>query len=153
MSYLGDMCLKGHGVKKDFDKGVEWLTKAVFHGNLDAADELNALYKFGFLQKKSREIIDLLMKVLTTKVGDENALMILSGMYLNGELDKKYFGRLVKLLGKGAELYYPDAMAFLGFMHGRGDGVLKNLEKGRALVQKANKPPIHRHSSLEIFAN
>lgn len=139
MYNLGMIYLEGIGMQQDLDKAFDWLTKAASFYHIDAVNKLSDMYYDGYSPKKFCAITDLLVDVLTTKPDNENALRILSDMYLDKKLDRKYFNRLANILLKAADLYNSEAMAFLAFMYVRGDGVPENSEKALALLNKAQE--------------
>lgn len=133
---LGTMYVDGNGVKKDYQKGMEWLLKAAQQNDATAQSKIGIMYHNGIGVKKDlKSCVEWNEKAI--KNGSCAAMFNLSYMYRRGDGVEKDLFKARELMQQAAELGDESSQLVLGLMYYSGEGCKADNFKAVEWLQKA----------------
>lgn len=135
MTMLGELYSNGLGVKRDFDKAVEWYRKAVDGGDREAMLALAMMRLGGYGGSDKQEAVKLLAS--SAKLGEPKAAYNLALLYLGGQVLPQDVKRAAELMRLSADAGNAEAQYALATFYKEGTGVEKNMESAVRLLQAA----------------
>lgn len=117
---LGEMYGLGHGVRQDSSKAIAWYGRAAAQGELDAQNNLGAIY---YDQRDYGKALAWFLKA--AKAGNAAAQFNVGNMYYNGDGVTRNYTEAARWYQKASERGDARAQNNLGFMYAGGQGVAK----------------------------
>ena len=136
MTMLGELYSNGFGVKRDYDKAIEWYRRGSDAGDREGMFALAMLRLGGRGGPKGGEDAAKLLAA-SAKLGSPAATYNLALLYIDGQILPQDMRRAAELLRIAADAGNPEAQYALATFYRDGTGVPKNVEKSVSLLQAA----------------
>jgi len=139
---LGIIYQNGYGVPIDYNRAIDWYTKAVAHGSAASALNLADIYALGIgVRQDYAKAIALYRKAIVMDLLQfeviGKAAYRLGVIYIDGKGVKKDTSEGIKWLQKSAAFFNDEALMRLGYMHMYGNPVKMDHVKAREFFGKA----------------
>ena len=138
---MGEVYRKGVGTKKDMNKAVEWYRKGVALGHSGCIMSLGFRYFYGesdLTPNNPKIALELFQKSI--KIDDRPWAYYGAGLvYFHGIDGKPDYEKAVEMLKKASDRGVVCANYNLGVCYENGNGVEKDINKAKALYEKAAK--------------
>lgn len=137
MNALGQMYLKGKGVKKNMKEALHWLEEAGKHGFMDAYHDIGAVYKDGRSGVKQDFPRAYEAFLEGARLGSRKCCYDTGFMLYKGLGCEQSYTKAMELFEIAAKMGHSGAMYMLGLCYRNGYGTEQNEEKGIELLNKA----------------
>lgn len=133
----GEAYYYGVGVEQNYDKALEYYTKAADKGHDIATFNLGSFYLKGWgVEQNYGKAFEYYKKV--SDKGHDVAMTNVGVFYKHGWSVGQNYGKAVEYYQKAAGNGYDVAMTFLGRCYENGEGVKKDISKALSLYQAAS---------------
>lgn len=129
---IGEIYALGHGVRRDSSKAIAWYSRAAAQGELNAQNNLGAMY---YDQKNYAKALTWFMKA--ARAGNAAAQFNVGNIYYNGDGVTRDYAEAARWYQKAGERGDARAQNNLGFMHAGGQGVAKDETQSLVWYEKA----------------
>lgn len=132
---LGDCHYYGYGAEQNYEKAVEWYTKAVKSNNISAMFDLAVCYYYGKGTSQNYQKAVRLFKSAADE-GNVESLNFLGDCYYEGNGVTQSYSTAVSLYNEAMSNNSPQAYYNLGSCYRWGNGVPKDKAKAKELFKK-----------------
>jgi hypothetical protein len=129
----------GHGVDKDKEEGIKWLTVAAEQGHVDAMKELSEEYASGTLSGEEHQEDAVKWHLASAEQGDEWAQIELGHCYRRGKGVEKNLEEAARWFTEAAEQGNAFGLVDLGVCYQHGQGVEKDSNEAFKCYQESLK--------------
>jgi uncharacterized protein len=114
----------GHGMKKNYEKALNWWKKAANNHNQSAMIQLKLIHSYDTTKSLAQK-------------GNTKAQLQLANYYLEGKAVPQNTQKAVTILEKLANIGNVKALYGLGMVYYEGNGIAQNLKQSFELIEKA----------------